>query len=200
MNVFLKVFEHLLLSLADVFAFEIWKEIVFTYYAYFPLLVILLAVIGFLAGYTGSSRSRLFYFIREQCTVLIICFGIGTVAGFGMLYVTKMTPAYCIPFMVCGFLFLYCVGFRLAIIVRGNHWILLYSLVVVILFIGTYLISGAPAMRTISLKSSKGDLRNTFIGASGRKPDQEEKRNFWKGAVGEERPSESKKNKHWRGQ
>ncbi len=200
MNIALIISEHLLHSLVDVAANEPWKQAVFTWYIYFPLFIILLPVIGFSVGYLGASHSRLFNFIREHCTFFIICFGIGTAAGFGMLYFTQMKPVYCVSFTACIFLFLFIVGFKLAVIVKGKRWILLYSLVVVVLFIGTYLISGAPTLRKISLQSSKSNLRNTFIDASGRKPNQEEKRNFWKGAVGEERPSELKKNEHWKGQ
>jgi hypothetical protein len=50
-----------------------------------------------------------------------------------------------------------------------------------------------------TLPSSKEDLKKTFRTMSGRDPGADEKKAFWKATVGEEDPSQEKRDDHWGG-
>lgn len=199
MNILEKIIEHFLLSLTALNTSKAYQEVLSAYYAYVPVFFILMPVIGFFIVVRLRTRSPFFYFIYKRGTLIIIAFLIVVLAGFSLLYLKSLKIYYLIPFIISIIILLLSVGFRLAVIIKGNNWALLYMFVVVILFIGTYLFSGAPTFRNISLGASKSELKDTFRGVAGREPDRDEKRSFWKGAVGEENPSESKKDQYWKG-
>ncbi len=166
------------------------------YFGYTPLLLIVLLVIGFMIGYQIPEQSKFFTFMNRKGLLLLALFSSFAIAGVGVLYLKVLTKVYIIALLICLSLVSIHMGLQYAVRIRKNGWYLLYTLCVIVLFIGVYLINGAPAM-SISPGTSKEQLRETWKSITGENPNAEEKRTFWKGALGEDNPNSNKKSDYW---
>ena len=201
MTILQQINEHLLLSFFGISNTVFWRNVVLNYYGYLPVFLFLLFVLGIVIAFRISLRNSFFYFIYKKFSWLVVFLLLCVSSGFSLLYFSSMAVYYFIPFLGCTVSLLLITGFKLAITLERNRWVLLYCGIVVFVFLGTYIIAGAPKLPMINMRnnSSKREYKKTFIGVTGRKTTKDEKRSFWKTAVGEENPSQSKKDDYWRG-
>ena len=194
------IYENLLISLYELFAFDLWRNFIVNYPVIFPISICSVFVVGFYSSFTIDTESSFYYWIKGKLNIFIIVCLIGISGGCFMLYFSKIDSYYITFFILFTFLFFLFAGSKLAFVFRGNLWAQVYLFVILALLIGTYMISFSPSSDyRIGGKNNKQGLKKTFKGVAGREADAEEKKGFWKSAVGEEKPSEAKKDEYWKG-
>jgi lysylphosphatidylglycerol synthetase-like protein (DUF2156 family) len=195
MEFFDSIYTNYLYSLYSISPSPLWQESVINYH---QICIFAFAAVFIIAVIT-AFRIRTGFSVTPR----IYAVGLGTLgvsAAAVALFIFLLTQNTLSTVMVSAFLTSVIVlmsssGFILGFYLRQNQQVLLYVFGFAVLLAAAYAAVFFSDMG--GQKTDKESLRERFKTLTGHSPNDEEKGLFWKATVGEEQPSETKKNEYW---
>jgi len=194
MNFFDKITKNFVFSFPHSPNSDLWK---FFVYNFGPVLMTVFFTTLIVGVYAGKKGRLAFGMPKKWVILLVVASIISVCFSFFQLYQRTLNFLFLVLFCT---VFIYWtlflgnkLGIKLALFLkRPGGLVKVFIVFGVGLFMYVFFLSSS-----ISFDFSKEGLRSTYKSIFGRTPGDSEKKAFWGGVVGDEKPSETKKEEYW---